>query len=169
MQYVYFDKIKKRYFAQLKKPSDVQSVLGTKPFKHTFPQSVDRKTANRLSIAIVEEWENEIAAARARITKTEEPARPRSGPFVVISQTVTTMRRPGEPFDLSGGGHLISGRRGEARDTTRAAKGGRADDGGSYRAVADQARRRSAEAAGDQHPRVEDGESSSPGPGSRTT
>jgi hypothetical protein len=64
MQYVYFDKIKNRYFAQLKKPRDVQPILGKRPFKHTFPQSVDRKTANRLSIAIVEEWEKHSSHRR---------------------------------------------------------------------------------------------------------
>ena len=112
MQYVYYDKTKKRYFAQLKKPPDVQSILGKVPFKHTFPQSIDRKTANRLSDVIVEEWEAEIATARSRTTTTQEPSSRPSGRFIIVSQTLSVMRRPGEPLDLSGPGRLITDRRG---------------------------------------------------------
>src|ERR1700722_10975963 len=108
MQYVYYDKTKKRYFAQLKKPPDVQSILGKVPFKHTFPQAIDRKTANRLSDVIVEEWEAEIATARSRTTTTQEPPSRPSGRFIVVSQTLSVMRRPGEPLDLSGPGRLIT-------------------------------------------------------------
>ena len=62
---LFFDKTKNRFFAEKRVPKEVRDIIG-KPTKrkHTFPRSVDRDTATRLTREIVAGWEREWDAAR---------------------------------------------------------------------------------------------------------
>jgi hypothetical protein len=66
--YVSYDRDKKRHFVRLNMPVDVQPILGAKPFLFKFRQSINRETANDLSVDIVRGWKADIARARMRIT-----------------------------------------------------------------------------------------------------
>jgi hypothetical protein len=72
---VYYDKEKKRYFCQMKVPKDLQASHGTKPFKHTFPQTVSREMAEVQSVGIRAGWIVQIDDWR-RETQPDRPPTP---------------------------------------------------------------------------------------------
>jgi hypothetical protein len=118
MPYVSYDRNKKRYFVRLKMPVDMQPILGAKPFLFKFKQSVDRETANDLSVEIVRGWKADITRARMRVASPplidiERDPAPR-GRYVEVSKISYMVRQPGAPLELAGGpARLVSGRRGE--------------------------------------------------------
>jgi integrase len=75
MPHVYWDKHKRRYFVERRVPDDLVAIIGKTKFKRNFPQSVDRATANALSVEIVREWESEWLKHRPPVVVTL-PARP---------------------------------------------------------------------------------------------
>src|SRR5690349_13581863 len=65
MPHVYHDRAKNRFFVEKRVPPDVLAIIGGRvKRKHTFPQSVDKAMANRLSRAILDAWEAEWDATR---------------------------------------------------------------------------------------------------------
>jgi integrase len=103
---VYYDKEKKRYFCQMKVPKDLQAAHGTKPFKHTFPQTVSREVAEVQSVGIRAGWIVQVDDWR-RETQPDLPPTPyrelqRYNPMTRKTDTLFVLApEPPEGFDAS--------------------------------------------------------------------